>query len=104
VAAGIAFGLPTASLGIPPAVVVGMDELDAVARTEIQPGWHVLDADGTPIGTVERVHDTAFAVRVAGPVETTIDVGFDEIESADDGRVELAVSSDDLATRTSGTA
>lgn len=74
-----------------------MDELDAVARTEIQPGWHVYDADGLLIGTVDRVGDVGFSVHATGPVETTVDVGFDDIEGADDGRIDLAVTSDDLA-------
>ncbi len=74
-----------------------MDEFDAVARTEVQPGWHVYDADRQLIGTVERVSDVSFSVRPGGPVETLIDVAFGDIESADDGRVELAVSRDELA-------
>lgn len=74
-----------------------MDELDAVAHTEVQPGSHVYDADGQLIGTVEAVRDTAFTVRVAGPVDATMEIAFDEIESADDGRIELGVSADELA-------
>lgn len=75
-----------------------MDELDAVARTEIQPGWHVYDADGQLIGSVDRVSDQSFSVRSGGPRETTISIGFDDIEGADDGRIDLAVSSDEIAT------
>jgi hypothetical protein len=75
-----------------------MDELDAVARTEVQPGWHVYDVDGQLIGSVDRVNDSSFSVRPAGPGGTTVDVGFDDIESADDGRVTLALNSDELAT------
>lgn len=74
-----------------------MDELDAVARTEIQPGWHVLDADGEQIGSVEDVTDASFTIRVNGPSEALIAISFDDIESADDGRVELAVSGGELA-------
>ena len=74
-----------------------MDELDAVARTEVQPGWHVYDVDGQLIGSVDRVSDSSFSIRPASPGGTTVDVGFDEIESADDGRVALSLNSDELA-------
>lgn len=74
-----------------------MDELDAIARTEIQEGWHVYDADGQLIGSVARVGDVSFSVEPGGPSGTTLDIGFDDIESADDGRVTLAVGSDELA-------
>ena len=74
-----------------------MDELDAVARTEVQPGWHVYDVDGQLIGSVDRVSDASYSVRSAGPGGPTLDVGFDDIESADDGRVALALNSDELA-------
>lgn len=74
-----------------------MDELDAVARTEVQPGWHVYDVDGQLIGSVDRVSDASFSVRSTGPGAPILDVGFDDIESADDGRVALALNSDELA-------
>jgi hypothetical protein len=74
-----------------------MDELDAVAHSEVQPGSHVYDADGQLVGTVGAVRDSTFIVRVAGPVDATMEIGFDEIESADDGRIELGVSADELA-------
>ena len=73
-----------------------MDELDAVAHTEVQPGSHVYDADDQLVGTVEAVGTATFTVRVTGPVDATMEIGFDEIESADDGRIELAVSADEL--------
>ena len=74
-----------------------MDELDAVAHSEVQPGAHVYDGDGQLIGSVEGVGDTTFRLRLNGPVDGTMEIGFDEIESADDGRIELAVSGDELA-------
>lgn len=74
-----------------------MDELDAVAHSEVQPGAHVYDGDGQLIGSVESVGDTAFTLRLNGPVDATVQIDFDEIESADDGRIELAVSGDELA-------
>ena len=74
-----------------------MDELDAVARTEIQPGWSVYDADGELVGRVGEVSDMSFTIETTGLVEATTGVGFDQVESADDGRVDLSVSGDDLA-------
>jgi hypothetical protein len=73
-----------------------MDEFEAVARTEIQPGWDVVDADDQLVGTVEAVGDASFTVRVEGPVDAVIGVAYTDIESADDGRVVLAVSAEDL--------
>jgi hypothetical protein len=74
-----------------------MDELDAVARTEIQPGWDVYDADGDLVGRVREVSDMSFAVETTGLVEAIVGIGFDQVESADDGRVALAVSGDEIA-------
>lgn len=73
-----------------------MDELDAVARTEIQPGWEVYDADDQLVGTVQEIGDASFTVRTEGPVDAVIGVAYRDIESADDGRVILAVSGEDL--------
>ena len=74
-----------------------MDELDAIARTEIQPGWDVYDADGELVGRVGEVSDMSFTVETSGLIEATAGVGFDQVESADDGRVVLAVSGDEIA-------
>ena len=82
--------------GIPIASIAGMDEFDAVARTEVQPGWDVLDADGNSLGVVDEVHASSFSVRGARADAPLLDVAFADIESADDGRVELAVSGDAL--------
>jgi uncharacterized protein (UPF0218 family) len=73
-----------------------MDELDAIARTEIQPGWEVVDADDERIGEVADVHETSFDVTT--PVGTTLRVDFTDVESADDGRVTLMVSGEELRT------
>jgi hypothetical protein len=75
--------------------IAGMDELDAIARTEIQPGWEVLDADDERIGEVSEVHETSFSVTTT--VGTTVQVDFTDVESADDGRVILMVSGGELA-------
>jgi len=71
-----------------------MNELDEIARFEIQPGWDVLDADDEPIGTVDEVHSGSFtlATSVGGRRE----VSFTDVESADDGRVVLQMSGEEL--------
>jgi hypothetical protein len=71
-----------------------MDELDEIARIEIQEGWDVFDADGERIGEVAEVHDTAFTLETT--VGGALDVNFTNVESADDGRVTLAMSGDEL--------
>ncbi len=73
-----------------------MEELNEIGRIEIQPGWAVVDADGHVVGTVEAAGEESFTVRVEGPVDATIGVAYADIESADDGRVVLAVSREDL--------
>ena len=71
-----------------------MDELDEIARIEIQERWDVFDADGERVGEVGEVHDTAFTLETT--VGGAIDVDFTDVESADDGRVTLAMSGDEL--------
>lgn len=73
-----------------------MEELNEIGRIEIQPGWTVLDADGQTVGTVDEAGEQSFTVRVEGPVDATIGVAYADIESADDGRVVLGVSREDL--------
>ena len=74
-----------------------MDELDAIARTEIQAGWDVYDADGKRIGDVAEVHAENFSVEAV--TGARLDVNFTDVESADDGRVELMLSRDELQTQ-----
>jgi len=71
-----------------------MDELDAVARAEIQERWDVFDADGERIGEVTEVHETSFVLETT--VGGTVQIDFTDIESADDGRVTLMVSGEEL--------
>jgi hypothetical protein len=73
-----------------------MDELDAIARTEIQAGWDVYDADGERIGEVGEVNTGSFSVD--GVTGARLDVDFTDVESADDGRVTLMLSGDELST------
>ena len=70
------------------------DELDAIARTEIQERWDVFDADGERVGEVGAVHDTAFTLDTA--VGRSLEIDFTDVESADDGRVTLSVSGVEL--------
>lgn len=70
------------------------DQLDAVARTELQEGWDVVDADGERIGQVAEVHSGSFLIQTG--VGRSLEIDFRDIESADDGRVDLAVSGDEL--------
>jgi hypothetical protein len=70
------------------------DELDAIARTEIQERWDVFDADGERVGEVSEVHDTAFTLETT--VGGSVEVDFTDVESADDGRVTLMLSGGEL--------
>jgi hypothetical protein len=72
-----------------------MDELDAIAQTEIQPGWDVVDADDQVIGKVAEVHSASFTVETS--ISGRHEIGFTDVESADDGRVTLSFSGDELA-------
>ena len=71
-----------------------MDELNEVAGQEIQQRWDVIDADGERVGEVAEVGETSFVLETS--VGTRLDIGFAEIESADDGRVTLMISGDEL--------
>jgi hypothetical protein len=71
-----------------------MDELDEIARFEIQEGWDVLDADDERIGTVAEVHTSSFSMET--PVGGRREVAFGDVESAHDGRVTLSMSGDEL--------
>jgi hypothetical protein len=73
-----------------------MEELNEIGRIEIQPGWAVLDADGQAVGTVDEAGEESFTVRIEGPVDAIIGIAYADIESADDGRVVLSVSREDL--------
>jgi hypothetical protein len=71
-----------------------MDELDEIARTEIQEGWDVLDADGEPVGRVGAVHSESFALDTS--VGDHREISFTDVESADDGHVTLTMSGEEL--------
>jgi hypothetical protein len=71
-----------------------MDKLDAIARSEIQEGWEVLDADDERIGKVAEMHTGSFTIetQTGGRRE----IPFTDVESADDGRVTLSMSGEEL--------
>ncbi len=71
-----------------------MDELDEIARFEIQEGWDVLDADDERIGTVAEVHTSSFSMETS--VGGRREIAFGDVESADDGRVTLSMSGEEL--------
>ena len=70
------------------------DELDEIARTEIQERWDVFDADGVRVGEVSQVHSGSFSVETT--VGGALEVDFTDVESADDGRVMLVMSGEEL--------
>ena len=71
-----------------------MDELDEVARSEIQERWDVFDADGGRVGEVAEVHESSFVLETS--VGGSLQIDFADVESADDGRVTLMVSGGEL--------
>lgn len=71
-----------------------MDDLSAIARTEIQQGWEVLDADGQSIGRVAEVHSESFTIETSTGGRR--ELAFTDVESADGGIVSIAVSGDEL--------
>jgi hypothetical protein len=71
-----------------------MDELDEIARFEIQERWDVFDADDQLIGEVAEVHGGSFTLQTA--VGGRVDIPFTDVESADDGRVTIALSGEEL--------
>lgn len=77
-----------------------MDELDEITRTEIQAGWDVEDADGQSIGQVAEVHTDSFTFETG--VGGRREVSFGDVESADDGRVILAMSGEELTSDLAG--
>ena len=71
-----------------------MDELDEIARFEIQEGWDVLDADDERIGKVAEVHTSSFSIETGTGGRR--EIAFGDVESADDGRVTLSMSGEEL--------
>jgi hypothetical protein len=73
-----------------------MNELNEIAAREIQRGWDVLTSDEEQVGTVDDVGDSSFTVAGLAGSGGVLEIEFDDVESADDGRVILALSRDEL--------
>jgi hypothetical protein len=73
-----------------------VDELNEIARTEIQPGWDVYTADEERLGSVDDVGATSFTVGEMAGSGAVLEVRFEDVESADDGRVVLMLSRDEI--------
>ncbi len=74
----------------------GMNELNEIAAREIQRGWEVLTSDEEQVGTVDDVGDVSFTVAGLAGSGGVLEIAFGDVESADDGRVILALSRDEL--------
>jgi hypothetical protein len=55
--------------------------------------------DGERVGEVSEVHDTAFTLETVGG---SVEVDFTDVESADDGRVTLNMSGEELTADLAG--
>jgi hypothetical protein len=86
--------------GTPHAKHLAMDELREITRAEIQDGWDVEDADGQILGQVSEVHTDSFSFE--NGVGGLREVSFDDVESADDGRVILSLSGEELTSDLTG--
>jgi hypothetical protein len=75
-----------------------MDELNEIARHEIQPGWDVFTADDELLGTVDQVSDASFTVANTSGAGNVLEMTFADVESAGDGRVDLALGRDEIQT------
>jgi hypothetical protein len=75
-----------------------MDELNEIARHEIRPGWDVFTADDELLGTVDQVSDVSFTVANTSGAGNMLEMTFEDVESAGDGRVNLALERDEIQT------
>ena len=75
-----------------------MDELNEIARHEIQPGWDVFTADDELLGTVDQVSDVSFTVANTSGAANLLEMTFEDVESAGDGRVNLTLGRDEIQT------
>ena len=64
----------------------------------IQPGWVVWTSDGTELGTVIATDPTSFRVKKSGLRGGEVTVPRAAIDEVETGRIELTLSTDDLAT------
>ena len=64
---------------------------------EIQPGWHVVDANGEDIGTVTQAEGTDITVKKSGFLGGEVHVPRDAVTEIETGRVEINKAKSDLA-------
>jgi hypothetical protein len=62
----------------------------------IQPGWHVVDANGEDIGTVVETEGTDITVKKSGLLGGQIHVPTDAVAEVETGRVEINRAKGDL--------
>jgi hypothetical protein len=71
----------------------GLSELEA---NVIQPGWEVYSSDNERVGAVRAVERDHFELELEVLGGTALAVPYDDIEAADDGRVELDVPAESV--------
>ena len=64
----------------------------------VQPGWQIVDADGTEIGPVAEVGDGYVVVEEGLLAAERLYIPVSAVESATDGVVELNVTRDEVDT------
>lgn len=68
--------------------------LNQIEASVIQPGWEVYSSDDERVGTVRSIESDHFELELEIFGGAALEVPFDEVEAADDGRVELVVPTD----------
>ena len=63
---------------------------------EIQPGWHVVDANGEDIGTVTQAEGSEITVKKSGFLGGEVHVPIDAVAEIETGRVEINRAKSDL--------
>jgi len=63
---------------------------------EIQPGWHVIDANGEDIGTVTQAEGSEITVKKSGFLGGEVHVPIDAVAEIETGRVEINRAKSDL--------
>jgi hypothetical protein len=63
---------------------------------EIQPGWHVVDANGEDIGTVVEAEGSDITIKKSGFLGGQVHVPRDAVAEVETGRVEINRAKADL--------
>jgi len=63
---------------------------------EIQPGWHVVDANGEDIGTVTQAEGLDITVKKSGFLGGEVHVPREAVTEIETGRVEINRAKNDL--------